>query len=99
VSVRDEAAKLRGICPICEGYGGGDTPEGHENDRGCIGSCPKCWCVGCHDGQDFPPGRVYELFDGNPCGSWEAYEEIQRADRKRREVAPMPGQISLAVAA
>lgn len=98
MSRREEAAKLRGVCPRCEGYGGGDEPEGHENSK-CLGVCSECWCPGCHDGQDFPQGRVHELFDGNPSGSWDAYEEVQRAERKRREVAPMPGQIGMEVAA
>ena len=78
--VDNPTAKHHGVCPICEGYGGGDAPEGHEFS-GCEGSCPECWCTGCHDGHDFPADRLAELpdssegaTDGDPCGSWLAYE-------------------------
>ncbi|HEY0390998.1 MAG TPA: hypothetical protein VGC63_04750 [Solirubrobacterales bacterium] len=70
-----EEAKERRICPVCEGYGGGDAPEGHENST-CAGVCPECWCPGCHEGHDFPESRIGELDDGDPCGSWLAYELI-----------------------
>lgn len=74
-SIPLESAKANGLCPVCEGYGGADAPEDHfESD--CTGTCPKCWCPGCHDGQDFPEDRLAELDDGEPAGSWLAFELI-----------------------
>lgn len=74
-------AKHHGICPACEGYGGTAEDEDHpcqQEDSTCIGSCPNCWCAGCHDGQNFPESRLGELDDGDPCGSWLAYEAVQQ---------------------
>ena len=84
LAVGEEEAKAGGICPVCEGYGGGEEPEGHE-DSDCIGACDECWCPGCHDGQDFPEDRI----DEEPCGSWLAYELIHGAtpDSNTREEA------------
>jgi hypothetical protein len=78
------AAKHHGICPHCQGYGGGRTPDGHEFSD-CPGVCPECWCLGCHDGHDFPEQRIWELPDGDPCGSWEAYRLVERGKEKERQ--------------
>jgi hypothetical protein len=73
-----ERAKQSGVCPTCQGHGGGEEPEGHEYSD-CEGTCPECWCPGCHDGHDFPESRISELDDEDPCGSWLAYELIHGA--------------------
>jgi hypothetical protein len=88
-------AKFHAICPHCEGYGGGKTPEGHE-DSDCLGSCPECWCPGCHDGQDFPESRLLELDDDDPCGSWRAFRLIEaekEGQRKHRAEARSPQMV------
>jgi len=68
-------AERHGVCPVCEGYGGGEAPEGHEN-ADCQGSCPKCWCPGCHDGNEMTSGW-------DPCGSWEAYQAVQKLEARQ----------------
>lgn len=50
--MNETTAQRHGVCPRCEGYGGGEEPEGHENSD-CEGSCPECWCPGCHDGESW----------------------------------------------
>lgn len=88
-----ETAKEACICPVCEGYGGGDIPEGHEDDPACIGSCPECWCPGCHDGQDFPHNLRGQVEGGDPVGSWLAFLVVQRHERERRQVEQGQGQL------
>jgi hypothetical protein len=64
-------AKHHGVCPECEGYSGGDI-EDCPNPI-CIGSCPQCWCEGCHDGNvNIPEPEHGEGL----AGSWEAYEAL-----------------------
>jgi hypothetical protein len=73
--VNNTTAKHHGVCPICEGYGGRDAIEDDPCERDnstCEGSCPKCWCPGCHDGWSGPKEMGSEAF-----GSWEAYELVQ----------------------
>lgn len=84
-----EVAKANDFCPVCECYGGGEAPEGHE-DSDCSGVCPKCWCPGCHDGHDFPGSRIGELDDGDPCGSWLAFELIHGPNPTGARVHPRP---------
>jgi hypothetical protein len=64
-------AKHHGICPDCEGYGGNSELEGCPNED-CIGSCPSCWCPGCHDG-----AVECDLDPEERPGSWQAYEAVQ----------------------
>lgn len=70
-------AENHGICPVCEGYGGGKNVYGPDelscDNELCVGSCPRCWCEGCHDGQllGIPLPESGELM-----GSWEAYEAL-----------------------
>jgi hypothetical protein len=66
-------AKGHGICPKCEGYGGNGADGCVNGD--CTGSCPACWCPGCHDGHvPIPePG-------GGLLGSWEAYAHLHPQD-------------------
>lgn len=84
-----ETAKEAGICPKCEGYGGDAEPC----PASCGGSCPKCWCGGCHDGQDFPEEMLGQVDDGEPCGSWLAFLVVQRHERERRQVEQGQGQL------
>jgi hypothetical protein len=76
---KERGAKESGVCPVCEGHGGGDDDSECIDSTDCEGCCPRCWCSGCHDGQDFPESRLAELDDGNPCGSWLAYQLVQAA--------------------
>ncbi len=84
-------AKQHGICPICEGYGGRDAMDDdpcERDDSTCAGSCPKCWCPGCHDG-----------WSGGDFGSREAYDLVQRlvVDANQLEIpAPSPPDPRLA---
>ena len=68
-------AEHHGVCPTCEGYGGKSDPagDGCPNEL-CSGSCPACWCPGCHDGQV----ECAEPDSGERMGSWEAYEALHR---------------------
>lgn len=84
-----ETAKQHGVCPICEGYGGdGDCP-----DPRCPGVCSRCWCRGCHDGQDFPEKLLAQLDDGDPCGSWLAFEVVSRHESEKRQVEQGQGEL------
>lgn len=88
LAISEEEAKAHGVCPVCEGYGGGAEDDDHpcrREDAECAGSCPQCWCPGCHDGHDFPASRISELDDGASSGSWLAYELIHKPDSNTHE--------------
>lgn len=65
------------------------------------GVCPVCEgyggsggkCRGCHDGQDFPAKLLAKLDDGEPCGSWLAYQVVQRHEHEKRQVEQGQGQL------
>lgn len=84
-----ETAEHHGVCPICEGYGAGRACS----DPRCEGACPRCWCWGCHDGHGFPEKLLGQLNDGDPCGSWLAYEVMSRHEREKRQVEAGQGEL------
>jgi hypothetical protein len=69
------AAEHHGVCPVCEGYGGGGEREDEcmGEDSTCLGSCSKCWCAGCHDGNV----EGLDHLEEDLCGSWAAYELLR----------------------
>lgn len=73
MSIDLATAEEHGVCPVCEGYGGRpDDDACQAEDSTCPGSCPQCWCPGCHDGQDV---AFDEDLDEHPMGSWRAYQQ------------------------
>lgn len=74
-------AERHGICPECEGYLGRHDEDGYGIDcpnENCLGSCPQCWCPGCHDGNTGDPqsALAFGIDPEEYAGSWAAHVAV-----------------------
>jgi hypothetical protein len=89
-------AEQHGICPRCQGYGGGEDPEACYDNPFCPGACPKCWCEGCRDGWVEIPWYLAVSLEEQACGSWQAYLAVQAEEKAARPLPRPKGQLSFA---